>query len=63
MLDKAASEGMRGTTRKALVQEFTACGFDTGYSCVTWQELRNLLPNVADVLGHSIAARHRLRSA
>jgi hypothetical protein len=64
LADKAASEkpGGPAPARKALVREFNACGFSSGFSCVSWGELRTLLPNVAEALGQSIITRHRLRA-
>lgn len=48
--------------RKAVVREYLACGFTTVYSCISWKELRATLPDMAEVMGHSIIARHRLRA-
>ena len=42
--------------------EFYAAGFTVAFSCIGWAQLRQLLPDMADALGRSIIARHRLRA-
>lgn len=49
-------------TRQAALAEFEAAGFLVGFSCVGWAQLRQLLPDMAEVLGRSILTRHRLRA-
>jgi hypothetical protein len=47
---------------RLLAAEFRAAGFEIAFSCVSWRELREQLPEMAEVLGKSVIARHRLRA-
>lgn len=47
---------------RAIAAEFQAAGFEVAFSCVSWQEMRKLLPDMAEVIGRSVIARHRIRT-
>ena len=51
-----------GADHRSRVAEFLAAGFTVAFSCVSWRELRADLPDMAEVMGRSIIARHRLRA-